>query len=244
MILDSIENFKPKFNWILIKPDWNGQEITRPYEVTGPDGKLSIQIDTSYEPEKNACCTGTVVKIPEGQPYFNPSDPTKSMEWVTDFEVQEGDKVIFGYFAFTEAFRDADPRWIKVNGEIYILVFYGLMYLARRGDDVIMLNGYTLIEPVQDEVATKLFLPSHIKRSTNKQRGIVRYMGSLNREYSNHRYTPDDDSLQVGDLVTMDRYCNIPLEYSMWSTFDKNKTYFRVQRTFISGIIKQFEDGK
>ncbi len=244
MILTTLENFQPKFNWLLIKPDWDNQGILRPYEVNGPDGKVVLQMDTSYEPEKNACCTGTVVKMPQGEPYFNPSDPTKSMEWVTDFECKEGDRVIFGYFAFTEAFRDADPRWIKCNGEIYILVFYGLMYLAQRGEEVIMLNGYTLVEPVQDEVDTNLFLPKHLKRSTNKQRGIVRYLGSLNREYSNHRYTPDDDSLKVGDLVTMDRYCNIPLEYDLWRTFDKDKTFYRVQRTFISGIITQLEDGK
>lgn len=243
MIVDSLENFKPLFNWVLIKPDWDGQSITRPYEVKGPDGTVKIEIDASYEREKNACCTGVVVKVPEGKPYFNPADPTKSMEWVTDFEIQEGDKVIFGYFAFTEAFRDSDIRWVKCNGEIYILVFYGLMYLAQRGEEVIMLNGYTLIEPVQDEVATNLFLPSHLKRSTNKQRGIVRYLGSLNREYSNHRYPPDDDSLQVGYLITMDRYCNIPLEYDLWRTFgDKEVKLWRVQRTFISAIITKTEN--
>lgn len=242
MILDSIENFKPKFNWILIKPDWNGQGITRPYEIDTPEGKKSILLDTSYEPEKHACCTGTVVKIPDGQPYFNPSDPTKSMEWETDFEIKEGDRVIFGYFAFTEAFRDSDPRWVKVGEEYYILIFYGLMYLAIRGEETIMLNGYTLVEPITDEINSKLFLPSHIRRTQNKQRGKIKLLGSCNRAYSNHRYPPDEDCLKVGDIITMDRYCNIPLEYDLWRTFGDKQLYFRVQRTFISGIVTEINE--
>lgn len=245
MIIESLDTFIPMNNWILIKPDYDNSGTTRPYQIKNNDGEtvITLDLDKTFEVERYACTTGVVVKRPQ-ETYYNPTDSKNSVEWITDIELQEGDRVIYGYFGFTEAFREADPKWVMCQGEIYILVFYGLCILAQRNDLVIMLNGYTLIEPLEEELpqAKNLILPSYLKNARTKlfkkQRGIVRYLGSRNRGYTNERYTEDDDSLKVGDTVTLDRHCNIPLEYSLFQTFgEKGKTLYRVQRFNISGII-------
>lgn len=109
-------------NNVLIKLD------RLPDEINLKSGK-KLFLDPSYEPEKNAAVTGSVVAVP-AQLMYSPSR-TDLLPWKTEMELEIDDKVICYFMSSVNAFNL--NKWIKdENGELYILVKYQHIYIARR----------------------------------------------------------------------------------------------------------------
>lgn len=108
-------------------------------------------------------------------------------------------------------------------------------------DHIICLNGFVLIEPVQDVTLKKYENYISIPQQSDKYYGIVRYMGSLIWDYGDsHRrfHGPDQDNISIGDVVIMDQVCDIPLEYGLHARMKENQIFYRVQRRYILGKLK------
>jgi co-chaperonin GroES (HSP10) len=86
-----------------------------------------------------------------------------------DLEIQEGDEVYFNYFDNINSFI------YTCQGEVYKLIPYSAIILAIRGENVIMCNGYLLIERIKRE---DRLLPEY-----KNDEGIVCFHGSLNKKY-------------------------------------------------------------
>jgi hypothetical protein len=196
---------------------------------------IGVGRDLEYEDETTTHAAdlteiwGIVAKLPD-ELYYKRDDPN-SMPWDCDMELQVGDIVWFNTIESRNAVE------IVCEGKLYKIIPWQDCYCAKRGKEVIMLNGYVLCE----QVYTYNDSPLALKNETeDKTRGIVRYIGKCNREYQNQNYI-DFQDLRVGDEVLYNP--NTPLfkleRTTALSTFNGNKLYNVVQRRRIAMVLKR-----
>ena len=205
-------------------------------------GKLFI--DTSFEPEKHITVTGEIAAIPKSL-YFtgNPN----GMEWETDLEVKVGDRVVVYYMAVVNALARESSSVVIEDGVRYIPVRYQNIYAILRENEVIPINGYCLVEPIDsDEIkgiknrlaAQNLILPEKERKSNHDVvYSRVVYLGKPNKRYINKDATDETVDVKVGDQIVTSKITDIPLEYEMHRKVDKSRVLFRVQRRNILAIL-------
>ena len=202
------ERFRPLNNWVLIKPNRGEDEIVL---NKGEHNEMKFYIDFRFDPTKHAPTVGEVVRVPE-KLYYSRSN-SNSTEWLTDMELREGDTVLYSYLSASIALgmeqntyghTYEDKRIVTVEGDdnIYILVKYDKIYVAKRNEDVIPVNGYMLIEPLERKsIDTFLHLPDIVKEANkdSSMYGVVRYKGSRIEEYRGRPMykDPQDRALKV-----------------------------------------------
>lgn len=232
---------KPLNNWVIIKPSMNMHHT--------PEG---ISVDTSYEEEHHAPRKGIVMAVPD-ELYFTEKGPD-SLPWDTDMELKFGDEVIYHFLSATTALDKHDGRYVEVDGQIYIYVKYDRIFTTKRREftgglgnwketEVVKcLNGFVLVEPMEEHGQ----LPSWLVKDKKKDKfvGRVAHVGSLVRSYRKSHvqwHGPDQDNIQVGDVVVMDKVCDIPLEYPIHASVFGRQVYYRVQRRY---ILAKYIDGQ
>lgn len=219
-------------------------------------GKTNIKgfsVDTSFNPHEHAPRTGRVVAVPDHLEFSTTT--TKYMPWETKMEILVGDEVTYHYLDALLAESKIEGTCIIVDGEKYYFIPYDRIFTAKRPSDyvtqrrfkatefdmvVICLNGYTLIEPVKDREMERYKEFLEVPQKLDMYFGIVNNCGSLITHYGkmDHKFNgPDEDNIEIGDLVVMDKNCAIPLEYNFHSTMEDRKLYFRVQRRYIIGVM-------
>ncbi len=197
--LDTIEGFKPLNNFVLLGNPTSTEKIG------------GLFIDTTYKPEDHVEIINEVIAVPER---------LKFNEWETEMQLKVGDKVWVKRLTITKAEK------VMVGEKAYLLVPYEDIILTKRGDDLVMLNGYVLIEPVLEETQQSGII---ILLQTAKQaskRGIVRHMGIPNKRYTDESHT-DEIDIKIGDMVGLKHGYNSKLESSYHQTIGD---YWVVQR--------------
>ena len=162
------------------------------------------------------------------------------MPWLTDMETRLGDKVIIYYLSIVNALKPQNKRYLLEGDDRYVFVEYQYLYAIVRGDDIIPLNGYCLIEPCENPEITRtkermkaigLEYTEGEKRLTNEVTfGIVKYLGKPNREYVDETHSDRGVDVAVGDTVVIRKTADIPLQYELHAKVDGGKKYLRVQR--------------
>ena len=174
---------------------------------------------------------GRIVKIPANL-CFEEKNPNRSA-WRTQIEVEVGDEVWYSPLSATNCTE------VFVEDKVYKMIRYGDLFVAKRKEEVICLNGYCIVEKVYKKSLGSLDSTSEQELDTT--RGIVRFAGRPNPEYFNPKYT-DDIDINVGDevLFTKDNY-PIPLEVFKYnSTFDNTgKQYWACQRRFMAYVLSE-----
>ncbi len=208
-------------------------------------GGMTLYIDNTYDPEKHATVSGTVFGLPSHLSYTG--KPNQGMPWLTDMELREGDRVICYYLAIINAFKPEQMRFFVKDNDRYVFIPYSSIFVAMRGDEVIPINGYCLVEPCEDPFVadTKKRLEKiglelvtlDTKSNTNVSFGVVRYMGKPNREYIDEGNTDEGVEVKVGDTVVLRKVSDIPLQYPLHQKFDGGKTFWRVQRRKILAVL-------
>lgn len=188
--------------------------------------------------------------IPDGlfyhpHPYDKYPFGGESMPWDCDLELQVGDVVVHTFM------ERADLVNIEVEdepGELYRLMTYDDVYVARRGDEIIPLNGYCLCEEVKKESMSKILdIIEFDKGQENMTDGIdhkigkVAYVAKANRAYRSGDKEKDLDGgaeINVGDIIIKRRGdIHIRLEEDLHKRFfDSPVMYFIIQRKDIMGI--------
>lgn len=104
--------------------------------------------------------------------------------------------------------------------------------------NVIMLNGYCLVEPLEKEIKSDLIiLPDNYKeQNTDKIKVRVCFNGSDNQEYLYEHYQ-DAEGLRCGDVIMIEKNCDIPLEYN--ETLNGKKKYWRVQKNLVQAVERK-----
>ena len=226
-------------NKVMVKLDPDNNTVTT-------KSGIKLYVDTSYEPEKHQVVTGTVVEPPKDLK-FSKKDGSK-MPWDTTVELKEGDKVAMYYLAVQNCLRKEHRRYIEQDGEKFIFIAYNNIYAAIREGKIIPVNGYLLIEPVDDpeierqkkkaEAAGLAYVPlSDEKSATKVVYGRVVYVGTLNKDYYTPDLTDEGADVSVGDTVIMKKVRDIPIEYELHAKIDGGRKLYRVQRHEILAVL-------
>jgi len=150
------------------------------------------------------------------------NDSEAMMEWGTEMELEVGDAVWFGIMS------SANSEILYVGDDMYYVMPYSRIMVVRRGDDLIPINGYCLLEEVIDKTRVDgLVLDMGDKR--NKRRGIVTHVGRRNDWYFGTDAV--DAKVKVGDTVAFGGDFFGVLEDEMFATLPKNTGF--VQQCWI-----------
>ena len=190
--------------------------------------------DGESHPADVASICGRVVKLPD-KLYYNEDDPFNSMPWDTEIQLELGDLV---WFNFIESLNTNE---IQIGERVLRFLPYQDIYACKRKnkwlvDQVIMLNGYVLLEPIPLPRLSELDYISQDKVYTD--RGIVAYVGNHNRAYVNKNYY-DNTDIEVGQTAyLMPGYTPFLLErMGSLASFNEDKLYYCVQRRRIIASI-------
>jgi len=173
---------------------------------------------------------GVVARAPE-KLYYNEDDPD-SMEWECDMELEVGDKVWGGIIEF------ANAQEILCEDKLYKLIPYADLYVAKRGDKVIPLNGYILCQTVKCRKMSDLDYFSEMY--VDQTRCIVKYVGKPNKRYKS------DNMVDFADLRPEDEIVLVPrtpfqfLERKTYmSAFNGDNLYIVLPRRKVSMVLNR-----
>jgi len=205
------------------------------------NGKLWI--DRVFAEMEHTDIIGDVIQLPDRMFIRDPD-----MNIIErPIELMVGDTVYMFYLAVQQALKqqrrehivyNPEGRVIMDNGETYLIInFPNNVFMALRGEKVIPVNDYVLIEPSHKELSqieekakkSGIAIPdsviSHWKDNTNW--GIIRYAGQ-NLSQSDTGYS--DEDLKPGKEVYIRKFADIPLEYELHRTFEPERKLCRVLR--------------
>ena len=206
-------------------------------DMVETESGFKLYIDTSYEPEKHIVRLGTVIKAPKR--LYN-RDFMGEVPWVTHPQIQDGDRVIMYFLAVQNCLSKEQKKFIREGDDFYIFIRYHNIYAVIRDDKIIPINGYVLVEPVEDpakvrrkELAAKLDLilpePKELSK-TDCTYGKIAYIGEPNARYNHPQRSDEHYNLNVGDTIIMKRIRDIPLEYELHAKLDGGRKMYRMQR--------------
>lgn len=200
---------------------------------------MKLYVDTSFEPEKHVVRIGTVMKAPD-------RIIDKQSPWITDVEIKEGDRVVMYFLAVQNCMSPEKKTYWVEKGVVYIAIKYQNIYAVIEEGNVKPVNGYILVEPVEDPEwirLKKLFamrnmdVPDLRKNSnTNVTYGKIVYMGKPNLSYNDHYKSDEHHNEKVGDTVIMKRIKDIPVEYEYHAQIDGGRKLYRIQRHDILAV--------
>lgn len=214
----------------------NNLVAIRPFpsdEIRLKDGK-KLYLDIRFEEYLNAKTAGEVIAVPE-KLTFNP-DGVVTLDWETDMELQVGDVVVYNYLAVKNAIDMGN-----VFGDGVVAISYDKIYTAIRGNEVICVNGFILVEPEQEKIVTTLHLPE-IAKEQSKQIGRVVYAGTPNRGYRIEKlfngHTAPDEPVHVGDRVVFNWNDAIPIQPNVELRGEISRSMlYRMQHKDVHGIV-------
>jgi hypothetical protein len=241
---EEFDRMRMQNNMVLIKPDRMFND-----RIYFKDGTPFLIEPLRNDPseERARCITGEVVRVPE---VLRVGLDTEGMEWQTHMELKPGDQVLYSWMAVARAL--SHNKTVEVDGQVYLMINYGFIFLTKRSDGIRLINGYILVSPLKDEFKTDLIVPDMIKNRHSGKFGIVEHISEENAFYvvgdenialdqrttcvCTDPLTVYDRKISIGDRIIFDQNCDIPLETDMFETLDK--TYFRMQRRNVICIIE------
>jgi hypothetical protein len=229
---EEFSRIKTVQNHVLIKPNYSDGT----YKL--PNGKV-LYLTANPDQADHFSVTGEVIALPEKIVSNGHKD---NMHWGTDVEVQVGDTVWCNYFNVMDMLgklEHAEDFVLTCEGVDYIPLNYSYIYAAKRGDKIIPLNGYALIEPVVNYMQeSTLIVPDHLKTKESKRVGLIRHMGLPNKWYYGEGKVFDKkcsgdesayDQLSVDELVVIREHKDIFLEPADYESIDGSRKLWRVQ---------------
>lgn len=201
------------YNFVLIEPIKSDNEIFI--------GNKKFILDNEYLELQNVTVVGKVLAVPD-ELIYDRMDYPHSMEWDTPMELKVGDTVWCTYMSIKNSMNGDDPKLINGNP----VIPYQSCIVAKRGNEVICLNGYLLVSPIKRDSFHGL-LPSYISDNPNLNVGYIHHIGTHNKDYFDNSF--DDNIFVEGDMICFENVNNLPLEYET-QRFFSDKELFRMQR--------------
>lgn len=165
---------------------------------------LKIQLDTTYEPEKNAQVVGVVTAVPD-RLWYDKKNPA-SMEYDVDMELSVGDRVVFHFLAISNARKEG-----RVTGN-RIILSYSSIYAKLTDSYPKPINGWLLVRPCRKK--KEGFLEGVLEEyDVSKTYGLVVGAGAPIREYRIGGFL--DPEVPMDSFVHFARQDAIPLFYTI-----------------------------
>ena len=224
---DLLSKMKLIPNKVLVKPTFDQHNLQ-----LAPG--LKIKIDSQYAQEKHAPTTGIVYNVC-GELI------SENMPWHTHNEVAVGDYAVYSYeSAIFSTDEDKGRFFLDENNSLYLLLDYEDLFVVRRNDLIVPVNGYLLVSPMPDETFATFTLDTTKKNSTKW--GKVEYVGARNECYYAAGKVRTDtydfkDEVKVGDVICFETNSDLPVEYEIHHTIKEKQEYFRLQRRDILHVL-------
>jgi hypothetical protein len=211
----------------------------------------SVENAENYDVSQHLDRFGTVAKIPDKLNFVKKGKQSNldanKCEWGTEIEIQVGDLVWADYYNLSMC-----PIF-KIEDKEYWIIGYQCLIVAKRNvgkfkedgmfyfyEESIPLNGYCLFEQINEGLQSKFL---KLDEKINKQKGIVRYTGSLNKEYYSKKrvgisvgYPSDDIDIKPGDEVIFRNETERLLENPQHRHFEDCNLRYE-QRWGLQGVI-------
>ncbi len=236
-----IDNLTPINNWVVLK-------TKRKVVGTNLIKHGGLTIDGSHNVGMHAPVVCEVIKCPKEITALAFTEQW----WDTEMELEVGDTVVVNYMAITKALAMDAPGltnfvYTEENGEreYYLWVKYSNIYAAKRGEQVIPLNGFILCRPLEEKKEMYgLELPEHLKQASSRYCEVA-HVGKPNKAYLDYRFIDFDDQaveINEGDIINFDRSFDLSLEYDLYNDIFSERLY-RIQRLNILGVLdEQFQE--
>ena len=243
----------------------HNQVLVYPYADFTEDG--DIELYDEFDTARHWNVKGLVVSVPKQLRFFRKemdrikamgfnNDMSKmrrqelsrwSVEYDTDMQLQVGGTVLYRYINKLACIDDGQYIDIGMKRPL-LLMDYGELYMALRGEERIMLNGWILVEPVEYTEADLQFIGSGVAIDVKDRKmqgiGIVREVGIMNRGYLDGA-KKEDVEVSVGDTVLFRKGNEVSIEYKYHKTLNEGEhAYYRMQRRDIIAIYKKQEYGQ
>jgi len=164
-----------------------------------------------------------------------------SMRWKTKVQVKQGDIVWVNSSALVAA--EQNYMTFENKKQLYYIVKYEELYLKKADKDVKMLNGWVLVELINDVESwmmraekAGIFMPNTVKKKYfNDRIGIVKYIGDPVEYLFDDQY--DHHEVKAGSMVFFKWKVNRRLEPGM-KYFAKDQDLTVTRRSNILGIME------
>ena len=169
--------------------------------------------------------------------YYNKLDRGfESVEYLTDINLEVGDKVFFHYLQIDIAINQR--RIIEEDGKFFIFIKHDSLFMSIRNEEIVMHNGWMLLEPVDKAVDKDSVVNTKIPKNRQKHdplKGRIAFLGDPVKEYWwGNNETDEGINVNKGDTVIFLPHSDIPLEYDMHQSLKEK--YYRVQRKELLSI--------
>lgn len=211
--VNDITRVIPRNNYLLVRANKEEKYLRLTDDMT-------IEVDTTFEPEKHSATYGDVVSVCDGL----------DDHLGTEMEVKVGDRIFFHYLCILNCIRDR--KFVVCDDVPYFMVSYGSTYVSKRNEEVIPLNGYLLVEPVSDGVEERvdgLYMPASMLNNNHKTSGIVKHVGKP--------LIGEKNLAKPGDRIVFTKAANVPLQYELHNNFSGNQTFYRMRNENVLAIL-------
>jgi len=158
----------------------------------------------------------------------------------TERQAEEGDTVYFTWMAVANAFANneviPDISEGKVH-RVFIPAFYSDLTLVVRENEITMLNGYILVEPMTMEelpenlsgLKTNILIVSSVRKKKSPYWGRVVQVGKSNEKYLEDVYS-DNVDVAPGDIVMFFKNADVSVQFDLHADLIGKKPLFKIQR--------------
>lgn len=242
-MLHYLQNIHPINNLVLLQSLYDKESTTGDYR----QHKSKLLLSTKENPGHHAVTELKVIAAPEKITWHDTVPdflPDCYMEWEPEMELQAGDTAIILYGSVTWVNYDEDNngrmqgRRIIDGNEVFYLVPYSSIYCIIRNGQIIPVNGYVLVEPLENKkLSTTIALPeSGSEKKYSETEGIIRYIGKPVKRYRHPEYPvgwvgEDEMDIAVGDHIVFPRHKSIDIQHPFYMLPEFNgKTLYRMHR--------------
>jgi len=199
--VDNIENYYPKPNFVLLEQiTSNSIKKIGDTEIVFPETARVGKVAARYSVR-----VALVKAVPKE--FVFRKEGRHASRWRTEIEVKPGDLVWCSHTAFKNS------EQFERDGTIYYAADYQDLVLRKRGEEITPLNGYVLVEKIEEEVSKLIFVP---RKKT--QRAVVTHVGSP-VHYYDERFSHAEVS--VGDEIIYSPVAIHRLEEDIWRILPK-----------------------
>lgn len=165
----------------------------------------------------------------------------ETMPWETEMNLREGDEIYM-------TFQDSNYGYpFTYKGNYMRMINYEGILLAKRGDDIIMCNGYVLLE----KLTVKKTFGAYTKEEEDPHFAIIHAIGQPNGKlkgfdkFKKEEVFTEDSKIdvRVGDKVFITDHTRVfDLEDFAHAQFDNRKIYKVCSRRRITAIVERTEN--
>ena len=216
--IDDIHKYRTIHNKVIVKQVTDNTVK----KVAGAEIVFPTHVRIGKVAARNAVKYGEVVAVPEK--FVARKSGRYQTRWDTEIEIKVGDIVWCESTAFHNSERLTDPE-----ENLYYVIDYQSLIVAKRGTEVIMLNGRVLLDPLEPDYKGTIYIPRESPSICK-----VIHSGSSNRNYIHKTF--EDVDIEEGDLVYVPANQYFPLEDNIWRAFGGK--YYWTQKNQILGLVE------